>query len=573
MPKISNSSPRHRARTVCIRCHSCKVRCDLDSHQRGVCSRCERQGYECQPHIGPRKQRKALRTSLATPHSEAPPLESPVSTTTQQVTPWPDVERSRTINCSATNNAFYADVPNFITGGDFVLEVSHATRLPPPMITQALSDFYFKELFPLVPVLDHEQSGLQDSILLQQSLCFAGSIMRQSTEPAEWSPSMIYGRVKMLLFLRHDPAPFHMLTSLCILGTWLPYEPEAIVLDNPWQWTGMAIRLALQLRLHEEETYTSLQHPGRVRRIWWYLFNNDTMQMACSGRPGMFPLKETRTRLPVASDFDNQDTGAWVFCHLTSLCKLLRKVLEDGQADKSSPEEVYQTLDELSLWRQNLPSNLQLFDRSGETRKTYNRLVVELHIFYLVTTILTSFLGRRDNPSLLKYASMAASSCISRLYEEILLHEEATYLLPIHSWAHLVAATPRAFSDSDTLNEERAHELEVSHQVLDKLSEKHTSAVMIKGRIDMLNSSGLGAFPPQADAMWDSLPAPILDDKKRRVLSLFHFPDNYCPTLDLLSSTGSIGGNQQLDSTFMDNNAVDWSVDWSSFLFDGAMSF
>lgn len=276
---------------------------------------------------------------------------------------------------------------------------------------------------------------------------------------------------------------------------------------------------------------------------------------------------------PEVATFDNRDVGAWIFCEFTSLCKLFRKVLELGKADKSSPNEVHSTLDELSLWRQGLPSSLQLFDESGKTRQTYNRIAVELHIFYLVTTILTSFLGRRDNPSLFKYSSMAAPACIARLYEEILLREEGIYLLPIHSWAHLVTAIPRAFSDSDLLSPYQAYEIQISQQVLDVLNKKHTSAAAIRSRIDACESSSAGRFPPQVDVMWDTLPAPIQDERKQRVLSLFHFPVNFCPMLDLLRSTGSLGGAPLPHSLPMDNDADDWSVDWSSFLFDGGMSF
>ncbi|CAI7640399.1 unnamed protein product [Penicillium pancosmium] len=333
-------------------------------------------------------------------------------------------------------------------------------------MTGALKDFYFKELFPLVPVLDRQQTEMDDSILIQQCVCFAGSTMRQSTEPAEWSPTAIYGRIKTLLFLRHDPDPFNMLAALCILETWLPYSADAIVLDSPWQWTGMAIRLALQLHLHEEETYRHLPKPKTATRIWWYLFNNDTLQMACTGCPGMFPIDGSSIPLPEPSDFDTPDTEAHVFCALVSLCKLLRKILELGRSDKTSREEVQSALDKLIQWRDRLPDDLQLFDESRTSRRPYNRLVLELHIFYLVTAILTFFLGRRDNPSLFKYASMAASSCIPRLYEEILFHEDASYLLPIHSWANLVAAIPHTFSDCELLNPSHAEELKISQQVL-----------------------------------------------------------------------------------------------------------
>ncbi|OQE22407.1 hypothetical protein PENSTE_c010G05638 [Penicillium steckii] len=572
MPKARTSDIQRRARAVCTRCHSRKVRCDLESCPSGVCSRCQSEGCECQPHIGPRK-RKARRTSRATPLPEVTQLELQASRTAP-VAPSPNALNRHTINCSPPNhnNDSPQHEPHLVSGDNIILQASQATLLPPPVIIQALSDFYLRELYPLVPVIDREQKEVQESLLLQQCLCFAGSTMRQSSSATEWSSSAIYGRIKVLLVLHHESSPLNMLACLCILGTWLPYAPEAIVLDCPWQWTGMAIRLALQLQLHEEETYCLLEHPGRVRRMWWYLFNSDTLQMACSGRPGMFPLLETRARFPIPSDFDTQDTGAWAFCEFTSLCRLLRKVLELGKVDKSSPDEVFSTLDELVLWRQRLPPSLQLFDESSMIRQTYNRLAVELHIFYLVTIILISFLGRRDNPSLFKYSSMAASACVARLYEEIFLREDVTYLLPIHSWAHLVAAIPRGFSDSDLLNPDRAYEIKISQQVLEMLSKKHTSAVAVRRHINALGGPSAGSFP-QADNMWDSLPVPIQDEKKQRVLSLFHFPVNFCQMLDLLRSTGSLGGALLPHSLPMDNDADDWSVDWYSFLFDGAMSF
>ena len=208
----------------------------------------------------------------------------------------------------------------------------------------------------------------------------------------------------------------------------------------------MAIRLAPQLQLHEDETYKQLQNPGRVRRIWWYLFNNDTMQMACSDCSGAFPLKESRVRLPEPTDFENPNTGSHVFCSLTALFTTLRKVLELGHTDNTPYDEVYATLNQLGLWRERLLLELQLFDIARKNRQAYNRPVIELHIFYLVIIILTCFLGRRDNPSL-KYVSMTASSCISRLYEVILLYDDVLYLLPIHACANLVASIPRSFGD------------------------------------------------------------------------------------------------------------------------------
>ena len=547
----------------------------MEDRPSGICTRCQHEGRECQPHIGPRKQ-KALRSSLAGSSVAASSPIRAVPATTREITPQETPSSSFSVlgnqppNCSsAVNGGDNPRQPTFVEGNELILDISRACLLPSPVIAQALADFYFRELFPFVPVFDRGQSEISTSVLLQQALCFAGSTMRKATGPSvEWSAFSIYGRIKTLLFLHHDPSPFHMLVTLCVLGTWLPYSPDAIVLDNPWQWTGMAIRLAIQLHLHEAGAYRSLTYPGRMRRVWWYLFINDTLQMACCGRPGMFPLKETTVPLPEKTDFENPDTEAASFCALACLCTHLRRVIDLGRNQNTPQNEVYSGLEELMMWREGLSLELRLFDM--ESRQAYSRPVVELYIFYLVTIILTCSLGRRDNSPCLKYVSMVASSCISRLYEEILYHEDVQYLLPIHSWANLVAAIPRAFSDSDLLNPDRAYELKISHQVLEKMSEKHTSAVMVQGKINGLGNLGASMFP-QADNM-----GPVPDERRKDMALLFSFPSSFCPMLGLLQSTES-GGSQILNSIpalSVDNiDGQDWPVDWSFFLFDSSMSF
>jgi hypothetical protein len=43
-------------------------------------------------------------------------------------------------------------------------------------------------------------------------------------------------------------------------------------LDSSYQWLGMAIRLAYQMGLHRESTYSKLENPGSARRIMWSLY-------------------------------------------------------------------------------------------------------------------------------------------------------------------------------------------------------------------------------------------------------------------------------------------------------------
>jgi hypothetical protein len=163
---------------------------------------------------------------------------------------------------------------------------------------------------------------------------------------------------------------------------------------------------------------------------------------------------------------------------------------------------------------------------------------------------------------------MVASSCISRLYEEILYHEDVQYLLPIHSWANLVAGIPRAFTDNDALNPDRDEELRISKQLLEIMSEKHTSAALALRKIDGFNNMRTDAFPTQTENTWGALPVP----GQMQLAQLFPFPSSFCSMLGLLRSAET-SENEAPDTLLalpMDSN--DWPIDWSSFLFDNPVS-
>lgn len=250
------------------------------------------------------------------------------------------------------------------------------------------------------------------------------------------------------------------------------------------------------------------------------------------------------------------------------LCQKLREVLQMGKFDNSSQAQVFTMLESLRTWRDHLPHELHLFDETKETRKRHNRAVAELHIFYLMTIILTCFLGRRENSPLLKCASIVASSCISRLYEEILYHEGTPFLLPIHAWSNLVASIPRTFSKDEQIPNQ-VNEKRISRMVLEKIGEKHPAVLLVQRRIDEIGHAGPSAFsasdtPPSA---LNTASTPTTE-MSQEILSLFPYPLSFCPTLELLEPCSS--GNEQPDlfsDLFADINNWDWPMDWSLFLF------
>lgn len=166
-----------------------------------------------------------------------------------------------------------ANLPIFTPQTNSLLQFAQATILPKTQLMAALTESYFQHVFSRYPVA--ERSDLADSecsTLLKQSICMAGSLMRHSSKPGELAFShSLYEKTKVMLFLNQDLDPVENLAALCLMICWSPNTTDIFSFDCPWQWTGTAIRLAVQMGLHKEITYLGRPQAARLRRLWWIL--------------------------------------------------------------------------------------------------------------------------------------------------------------------------------------------------------------------------------------------------------------------------------------------------------------
>lgn len=155
-----------------------------------------------------------------------------------------------------------------------ILYATHAAHRAPKSLADAVVDFYFDHMWQHIPVADRSDlEGPNSSLMLQNAVYFAGTLMRRSTDyPALASPEDYYLKVKTLLFVNHEKDKVNILKTLCLIASWNPSPPDLITLESPWQWIGTAIRLAQQMGLHSETTYFRAQDPRINRRLWWCLF-------------------------------------------------------------------------------------------------------------------------------------------------------------------------------------------------------------------------------------------------------------------------------------------------------------
>jgi hypothetical protein len=155
-----------------------------------------------------------------------------------------------------------------------VLRASEADQLPRQPMRQALFDAFFTRLRYAYPIVNREEVESQSaSILLQQAVCFAGSLVRHPSLPDSFARSnAIYEKLKLLICLEVEPDMLVVLKALSLLMLWSPHTSNVVSLDSCWQTTGNALRLAFQMGMHQSSTYRGNPNAKCQRRLWWLLY-------------------------------------------------------------------------------------------------------------------------------------------------------------------------------------------------------------------------------------------------------------------------------------------------------------
>lgn len=152
-----------------------------------------------------------------------------------------------------------------------ILDLTKAHVLPRPALLGALTDAYFKHVHPFYPVVEEDDLvGPEPSVLLQQVVCLAGSLALHDPESVKLCHSQ-YEKVKTLIYLNFEDDTLALLKTLCLMTCYSAVSTDQVTFDGPWHWLGMAIRMALQIGLHQSSTYERHANPGCLRRIFWQL--------------------------------------------------------------------------------------------------------------------------------------------------------------------------------------------------------------------------------------------------------------------------------------------------------------
>ncbi|KAH6876608.1 fungal-specific transcription factor domain-containing protein [Thelonectria olida] len=413
-----------------------------------------------------------------------------------------------------------------------ILNLTKADILPRPALTRALTDNYFKHVHPFIPVVEESDLyGPKPSILLQQAVCLAGSLMQHDPASVSFCLSQ-YEKVKTLIHLNHESDKVTLLKSLCLLTCHSPLPTDRVTLDGPWQWLGMAIRLAVQLGLHKTSTYEHQDSPGCLRRVFWHLIHSDRLSASCWGRP--LALRRRDHDIPPLSELDFTTPGlqSQFFLQMIGLSETIGTIADISNSQSGPTEQDATALvDGLCDWIRCLPKELHLYN-SDNARLPFYCQASELHIIYFAAIILLQSLDREHRRSSVAASSLTAATCIAKLYEEIHCREETVHLLHIHGFFCMVAAVPLiCFPHGSRQSEaEREEEVDIICSVLNKMRCRYGGSDLVLRKIrrlqqDMERDTGHG-LPRDSSTM---LMTRRIRERQRE---LFPYPSSFCSFTD-----------------------------------------
>ncbi|KAF7557763.1 hypothetical protein G7Z17_g495 [Cylindrodendrum hubeiense] len=377
---------------------------------------------------------------------------------------------------------------------DEILRITQASTLPRPSLLQALKESFSEHMSPLYPIIDPSDIAKPDSsVLLQQAVCLAGSLLRHDQTSMGFASSQ-YEKVKTLIYLNHEPENIVVLKTLCIMICWSPSSTD---------------------------------------------LNTDKIMTACWGRPPALRVDDYDIDSPSICDFPAHNMSATIFLECRKVIDIIGTIGElNLQKRVILPDEVSTIITTLCNWQRDLPDEVRLFDANG-LRQPFYRPLSELHIYYFVAIILLQTLGQNPKaPWPFATPALIASSCIASLYEEINSREQTAYLLHYHGFLCMAAAVPLIYSIQPLENETQRYDMMDSiTSILHSLKFKYGGAEFVLRKIHRLRSDIERFEGP----MSNDVPSffTLAQGLGTNANQLFPFPSSFSMGMDLLEFVDS----------------------------------
>ncbi|KAF9039626.1 hypothetical protein BDZ89DRAFT_1010178 [Hymenopellis radicata] len=185
--------------------------------------------------------------------------------------------------------------------------------LPLPHVHLPLLDTFFSTMSPYFPSISRRrmeerlETGTMSAFMLN-CICALSARFHSSgsASPAKACAPFITKAQELIIPLLHLPTS-DVVTGLLLLS-WANYGQSSE--SGLWQFYSMAIRMALDLGMHEiSEIYESAAHVVRSRLLFWSLFVTDRILAFSTGRPPSISEDMIEIPLPTDDDFFPDPAG------------------------------------------------------------------------------------------------------------------------------------------------------------------------------------------------------------------------------------------------------------------------
>ncbi|WVR08633.1 hypothetical protein IAU60_005689 [Kwoniella sp. DSM 27419] len=184
-------------------------------------------------------------------------------------------------------------------------DLFHHTGMPHPHIWRPLFDLFFKHMSQHFPSTSRQRmmERFETGTMSQFLACCICSLGARFTpghrDPTQAAAPFIAKAQELIIPLLHLPT-YDVVTGLLFLA-WGNYGQSSE--SGLWQYSGMAMRMAIDLGIHEvSEMYESPAHVVRTRLLFWSMFITDRVVAFATGRPASIP--EDIIEIPLPSDED-----------------------------------------------------------------------------------------------------------------------------------------------------------------------------------------------------------------------------------------------------------------------------
>ncbi|KAM0425295.1 hypothetical protein ACHAPT_009351 [Fusarium lateritium] len=270
---------------------------------------------------------------------------------------------------------------------------------PDKQLAERLIRAYFDFVNCGWPIVDEDEfmaqyegkdPGVPRSSALVNAVFLVGAHVLSSHDDSMHSlQSTFFRRAKTLIDYRFEVDRL-VYVQVALLMTWHSDGLEEIV-GSAWHWIGIAARTAMAFGMYRDATKSRMMpvHKRVYTRLWWVLFQFDTISSLSSGRPQVINLDDSDVPDLEYSHFQGVPNAQKDFViYQTRLCVIISRAMREGWALRSSPEDrtrATRKADEsLAEFILQLPSTVQLKFSGLDTWQsilhlTYNNFVILLH--------------------------------------------------------------------------------------------------------------------------------------------------------------------------------------------------